>query len=319
MAALSVNQMAWKIAQKLIDNPEFYGVNVSKSTAGATVIDAGVNVQGGFQAGKILTELCMGGAGEAQIGFKNYGNITFPSITISMDHPAIAALGSQFAGWRIKDGDQIAIGSGPIRALALKPKDVFEEIGYKDQSEKAVLTLESNILPSDALIEKVTTASNVSAANLIVVVAPTASIAGLTQVAGRIVEVGIHKLRTLGLSPKAIRYALGYAPIPPLGKDFEIAMARTNDAILYGGNVYCTVDSDEEAALQIIVEQAPSMASKDYGKPFLQIFREAGRDFYKIDHGLFAPAVITINNAKTGNTFKAGQINPKVLAESLGF
>jgi methenyltetrahydromethanopterin cyclohydrolase len=319
MAALSVNQMAWKIAQKLIDNPEFYGVNVSKSTAGATVIDAGVNVQGGFQAGKIFTELCMGGAGEAQIGFKNYGNITFPSITISMDHPAIAALGSQFAGWRIKDGDQIAIGSGPVRALALKPKDVFEEIGYKDQSDKGVLTLESNILPSEALIEKVTTSSSVSAANLIVVVAPTASIAGLTQVAGRIVEVGIHKLRTLGLSPKAIRYALGYAPIPPLGKDFEIAMARTNDAILYGGNVYCTVDSDEEAALQKIVEQAPSMASKDYGKPFLQIFREAGRDFYKIDHGLFAPAVITINNAKTGNTFKAGQINPKVLAESLGF
>jgi len=62
--------------------------------------------------------------------------------------------------------------------LALKPKDVFEEIGYKDQSDKAVLTLESNSLPSDALIEKVTTASNVSAANLIVVVAPTASIAG---------------------------------------------------------------------------------------------------------------------------------------------
>jgi methenyltetrahydromethanopterin cyclohydrolase len=319
MAALSVNQMAWKIAQKFIDNPEFYGVIVSKSTAGATVIDAGVNAAGGFQAGKILTELCMGGAGKAQLGFKTYGNITFPSITVSMDHPAIAALGSQFAGWRIKDGESIAIGSGPVRALALKPKDVFEEIGYRDQSDKAVLILESNSLPSEALIEKVTTASNVSAANLIVVVAPTASIAGLTQVAGRIVEVGIHKLRTLGLSPKVIRYALGYAPIPPLGKDFEIAMARTNDAILYGGNVYLTVDSEDEAALQKIIEQAPSMASKDYGKPFLQIFQEAGRDFYKIDHGLFAPAVITINNAKTGNTFKAGQINPKVLAESLGF
>ena len=26
-----------------------------------------------------------------------------------------------------------------------------------------------------------------------------------------------------------------------------------------------------------------------------------------------------INNAKTGRTFKAGQINPKVLSESLGF
>ena len=319
MAVLSVNQTAWKVAQKLLDNPELYGIAVSKSTAGATIIDMGINAIGGFLAGKKLTELCMGGAGKAQIGFKTYGNLTFPSITVSTDYPAIAALGSQFAGWRIKDGDSIAIGSGPIRALALKPKDVYEEIGYKDQSDKAVLTLESNGLPSDALIEKVTTASNISAPNLIVAVAPTASIAGLTQVTGRIVEVGIHKLRTLGLSPKIIRYALGYAPIPPLGKDFEVAMARTNDAILYGGTVYCTVDYDDEAGLQKIVEQAPSMASKDYGKPFLQIFREADRDFYKIDHGLFAPAVLIINNAKTGNTFKAGQINTKVLAESLGF
>ena len=215
MGALSVNQMAWKIAQKLLDNPEFYGVAVSKSTAGATIIDAGVKAAGGFQAGKKLTELCLGGAGKAQLGFKTYGDIAFPSITVSSDFPAIAMLGSQFAGWRIKDGDQIAIGSGPIRALALKPKDVFEEIGYKDTSDKAVLTLESNVLPSDTLIEKVTVASSVKPENLIAVVAPTASIAGLTQVAGRVVEVGIHKLRTLGLSPKVIRYALGYAPIPP--------------------------------------------------------------------------------------------------------
>jgi methenyltetrahydromethanopterin cyclohydrolase len=319
MTALSVNQMAWKIAQKLIDNPESYGVTVSKSTTGATIIDAGVKATGGFQAGKKLTELCLGGVGKAQLGFKTYGDLTFPSITISSDFPAIATLGSQFAGWRIKDGDQIAIGSGPIRALALKPKDVFEEIAYKDQSDKAVLTLESNTMPSDALIEKVTTQSNIKAENLIVVVAPTASIAGLTQVAGRVVEVGIHKLRTLGLSPMVIRYALGYAPIPPLGTDFEVAMARTNDAILYGGTVYLTVDCDDEAKLQSIMQQAPSMASKDYGKPFLQIFREADKDFYKIDHGLFAPANLIINNAKTGKTFKAGQISPKVLAQSLGF
>jgi len=319
MATLSVNQMAWNIAQKLLDNPDFYGITISKSTAGATIVDAGIKAPGGFQAGKKLTELCLGGAGKVQLDFKTYGDITFPSVIVTSDHPAIAMLGSQFAGWRIKDGDSIAIGSGPVRALALKPKDVYEEIGYKDASDKAVLTLESNSLPSDALIEKVTAASNISAANLIVVVAPTASIAGLTQVTGRIVEVGIHKLRTLGLSPKVIRYAMGYAPIPPLGTDFEVAMARTNDAILYGGTVYCTVDYDDEAALQKIIEQAPSVASKDYGKPFLQIFREADRDFYKIDHGLFAPAVLMINNAKTGKTFKAGQVNPKVLAQSLGF
>jgi methenyltetrahydromethanopterin cyclohydrolase len=279
-----------------------------------------VNVPGGFQAGKKLTECCMGGAGKAQLGFKTYGDVTFPSITVTSDHPAIAMLGAQFAGWRIKEPDgNIAIGSGPVRALALKPKDVFEEIGYKDASDKAVITLESNVLPSDVLIEKVTAASNVKAENLILVVAPTASMAGLTQVAGRVVEVGIHKLKTLGLSPKVILFAMGFAPIPPVGIDFEVAMARTNDAILYGGTVYLTVDYDNEAALQTMVNQAPSMASKDYGKPFLQIFREADKDFYKIDHGLFAPAVLMINNAKTGRTFKSGQINPKVLTQSLGF
>ncbi len=317
--SLSVNQLAWKKAQEFVDNPEFYGVAISKSSAGATIIDAGVKAPGGFEAGKKLTELCLGGAGKVDLGMKSYGEITFPSVTIISDHPAIAMLGSQFAGWRIKDGDQIAIGSGPARALALKPKDMFEELGYKDQSDKAVITLESNVLPSDILIEKVCTASGVSAQNLIVVVAPTASVAGLTQVAGRVVETGIHKLRTLGLNPKFIRYAMGYAPIPPVGPDFEVAMARTNDAILYGGSVYLTVDYDDEAALQKMVNDAPSMNSKDYGKPFLQIFLDAGKDFYKIDHGLFAPALLMINNAKTGRTFKAGQINPKVLAQALGF
>jgi methenyltetrahydromethanopterin cyclohydrolase len=317
--ALSINQMAWSLAEKLQKKPEFYGVQISKSTAGATIIDAGVKAPGGFQAGKLFTELCLGGAGKAQLGFRDYGEITFPTITVSSDHPAIAMLGSQFAGWRIKEGDNIAIGSGPVRALALKPKDVFEEIGYKDVSDKAVMTLESNCIPSDMLIEKVTTASNVKPENLVVVVAPTASIAGLTQVAGRVVEVGIHKLRTLGLKPTSIKYACGFAPIPPMGQDFEVAMARTNDAILYGGTVYCTVESDDEASLQKIVEKAPSKMSKDYGKPFLQIFQEADRDFYKIDHNLFAPATIIVNNAKTGNVFKAGGINSKVLEESLGF
>ena len=44
--------MAWRIVQKLLDNPEFYGVNVSKSTAGATIVDAGVKAPGAFKQAK---------------------------------------------------------------------------------------------------------------------------------------------------------------------------------------------------------------------------------------------------------------------------
>jgi methenyltetrahydromethanopterin cyclohydrolase len=319
MKALSVNQLAYQTAQKLLDNSELYGVAVSKSTTGATIIDAGVKASGGFEAGKILTELCLGSAGRVDISFKSYGEIDFPSVTVTTDFPAIACLGSQFAGWRIKEDNNIAISSGPARAIALKPKETYEEISYTDTCNKAVIVLESNQLPTDMLIEKVTKACNITPENLIVAVAPTASIAGLTQVAGRVVEVGIHKLHTLGLDPKVIRYATGYAPIPPVGPDFEVAMARTNDVILYGGTVYLTVDYDDEAKLQEIVNNAPSINSKDYGKPFLQIFRDADRDFYKIDNSLFAPALLMINNAKTGRTFKAGKVNPQILAQALGF
>src|SRR4030067_2439936 len=177
---VSVNRLAWKLAENVLENQDFYGVHASKTRSGATIIDAGINAPGGFQAGRIITEICMGGCGNAEIGFKRYGDLELPSITVCTDHPAVAALGSQFAGWRIKEGDSIAIGSGPARALALKPKDVYEEIGYKDSSDKAVLTLESNKLPSDALIEKVTAACGVKAENLVVVVTPQASTAGLT-------------------------------------------------------------------------------------------------------------------------------------------
>jgi methenyltetrahydromethanopterin cyclohydrolase len=306
---------------KTHSNPELYQVTRHKILRGATIIDAGVkNPRWIFSRQNPNRTLHVECAAQAQIGFKSYGDITFPSITITSDQPAIAMLGSQFAGWRIKEDENIAIGSGPARAIALKPKDVYAELGYKDESDKAVLTTgKATSYQPTMLIEKVTKACNVKPENLILVVAPTASIAGLTQVTGRIVEVGIHKLRTVGLDPKVIRYACGYAPMPPVGTDFEVAMARTNDVILYGGTVYLTVDYDDEAKLQEIIQKAPSETSKDYGKPFLQIFREADKDFYKIDHGLFAPARIMINNAKTGRTFKAGKINPDVLVQSLGF
>jgi methenyltetrahydromethanopterin cyclohydrolase len=148
---------------------------------------------------------------------------------------------------------------------------------------------------------------------------PTASVAGATQVAGRIVETGIHKLTKLGLNPNTVLYAWGCAPIPPTHPKFVKAMARTNDAILYGGITYYVVDCENEEELTKIVEKAPSKASKDYGRPFLEIFKAAGYDFYKIDPNIFAPAVVMVNNLKTGNLLKAGEINLNALKESFGF
>ncbi len=317
--ALSVNRLAWKLLEKLCKNPYFYGVKVEKTSSGATIVDAGIKAKGGFQAGKIITEICMGGCGKAEITYRKYGELELPSIFVYTDHPVIATLGSQFAGWQIKEGDYFAIGSGPARALALRPKEIYEKIGYRDDFDKAVVVLETDKYPPAKLLERFTKECKVSPENLAVILSPTASMAGATQVSGRIVETGIHKLIKLGLDPKVILHAWGCAPIPPIHPKFEQAMARTNDAILYGGTAYYAVTYNDEEELKQIVNKAPSKASKAYGKPFIEIFKEANYDFYKIDPNLFAPAIIIINNMKTGDVFKAGEVNVEVLTKSLGF
>ena len=317
--ALSVNRLAWKLLDKLCKNPDFYGVKVEKTGSGATIVDAGIETKGGFQAGKIITEICMGGCGKAEIIPRRYGELELPSIFVYTDHPVIATLGSQFAGWQIKDGDYFAIGSGPARALALKPKEIYEKIGYRDDFDKAVVVLETDKHPPEKLLERFVKDCHVLSKNLAVILTPTASIAGATQVSGRIIETGIHKLSKLGLDPNVILYAWGCAPISPIHPKFVKAMARTNDAILYGGIAYYVIEYEDEEELKEIVEKAPSKASKDYGKPFIEIFKEVNYDFYKIDPNLFAPAIIIVNNIQTGKIFRAGEINAEILTKSLSF
>jgi len=317
--ALSVNRLAWKLLQKLCKNPDFYGVKVEKTSFGATLVDAGIKAKGGFEAGKIITEICMGGCGKAKITYRKYGELELPSMFVYTDHPVIATLGSQFAGWQIKEGDYFAIGSGPARALALKPREIYDKIEYRDHFDKAVVVLETDKHPPLKLVKRFAEECKVSPENLAITLAPTTSITGATQVSGRIVETGIHKLSKLGLDPKVILYAWGCAPIPPIHPKFTQAMARTNDAILYGGTTYYAVEHDDEEELKQIVDKAPSKASKAYGKPFIEIFEEANYDFYKIDPNLFAPAILAVNNIRTGSTFKAGEINVEALIESFGF
>jgi methenyltetrahydromethanopterin cyclohydrolase len=316
--SLSVNRLAWKLVEKLLASPEVYRVEVEKSESGSTVVDAGIDAKGGFLAGKLITEICMGGCATAEITHRKYGDLELPSILVYTDHPVIATLGSQYAGWQINEKNCFAIGSGPARALAQKPKEIYAEIGYKDDFDRAVVVLETDKRPPTDVTERFSRDCKVSPEQLVIILTPTKSLVGATQVSGRIVETGIHKLRKLGLDTNVIQFAWGCAPIPPIHPKFAIAMARTNDAILYGGTSYYAVECSDEEKLEEIVKKSPSMASKAYGKPFIEIFKEAKYDFYRIDPNLFAPAVLIVNNMKTGNTFMSGEISVRALATSFG-
>ena len=281
------------------------------------MIDAGIEAKGGLLAGRIITEICLGGYGKAEIFCKQYDDLELPSIFIYTDHPAIAALGSQFAGWQIKVGKYTAIASGPARALALKPRELYEKIEYGDKADVAVLVLETAKEPPEDVVTYISGECKVLPDHLSLIMVPTSTITGSTQISGRIVETGMHKLMKLGLNPKLITQACGYAPIAPVHPKFAEAMGRTNDAIMYTGVAYYITSYDDDEKLRELVDRAPSSASKSYGKPFIEIFKEAGHDFYKVDPSLFAPAVLIVNNSKTGNTFKAGKIDANVFKQSI--
>ena len=314
---LSVNRSAYLLVQDLIENAEAYGVKVQK-VSGATIIDAGVEAGGGYSAGEKVTEICLGGYGETSIQFERYGDFTLPTVFVYTDHPAVATLGSQFAGWRIKHEKYFAMASGPARALALKPKKIYEQIGYRDESETGVLVLETEKIPTEQVVKRIAEECEVKPENLYLIVVPTSSIVGSIQISGRVVETGIHRLSELGLDPKTIVYACGSAPIAPIHPKKVNAMGMTNDAILYAGVVHLTLECDDEKELEEIVESAPSSSSSMYGEPFLKIFKEAGYDFYKIDPKLFAPSTIIVNNLKSGKVLTAGGINEEILARSFG-
>lgn len=324
---ISLNITALELVQKLCNEAEKYNVTVEKAESGATLVDAGINAEGGFFAGEIVTEICLGGYGKANVTPIQYGDIILPSVFVLTDHPALSTLASQFAGWQIKGEGFSAIASGPARALALKPRRLYEKLNYKEEAENAVLVLETEKKPPEAIVREIAEKCRVLPKNLFLILFSTTSLTGATQVSGRIVETGLHKLERLGLDPLIVKHAWGYAPIVPIHPSSGEAMGRTNDAILYGGVTNYALNYEDEHELEDIVKQAPSSSSKmlqeakrlaEKNPRFLDIFKEAGFDFYKIDPNIFAPAVVAINNMKTGKTFRAGSLDIEVMKSSLG-
>ena len=166
------------------------------------------------------------------------------------------------------------------------------------------------------MIETISSACKVNPKNLTIILTPTRSLAGNTQVVARVLEVSLHKAHTIGFPLHQIVDGLAQAPLPPPAPDFITAMGRTNDAILFGGSVQLWVEATDDEA-ETFAKKLPSDTSKDYGKPFAEIFGHYG-DFFKIDPLLFSPAQVTVNNLTTGNSFTAGRINAELLNRSFG-
>ncbi|HDZ75740.1 MAG TPA: methenyltetrahydromethanopterin cyclohydrolase, partial [Aurantimonas coralicida] len=188
-------------------------------------------------------------------------------------------------------------------------------IAYADRSDVATLVLEASSPPPEKLVRQIAADCDVAADNLVIIFAPTQSLAGSVQIVGRVVEVALHKAHELKFDLSRIVEGMGTAPLSPPHPDFVTAMGRTNDAVIYGGRILLHVTGPADDA-KALAEQLPSSTSKDYGTPFAEIFRQYKGDFYQIDPMLFSPAEVAVVALETGETFRGGAVDPKLVDAS---
>jgi methenyltetrahydromethanopterin cyclohydrolase len=236
------------------------------------------------------------------------------------------------AGWNVKLKKEVekngelkkkvvfqSLGSGPARAKS-RVEQIFDELDYIDDSNCAVIVFETPKLPNEEVMDIVANKCGVHPNTTYALCAPTACLVGSIQVAARIVETGIHKLHEIKFPLNVISDGFGTATIAPIAKDDLGAMGRTNDSISAAGLTYYNINVEKEREDDIfkILKNAPANTSPSYGQPFIETFKAVDYNFYKIDPGLFAPAVYTVTNTITGKTITVGTVNRELLKQSYG-
>lgn len=316
---ISVNERALEIVRRMMADAEALGLAVTRLPNGATLVDAGVKVTGSLEAGRLFAEVCLGGLAKVKFCELSFGDIGLPGVTVSVSYPPVACMAAQYAGWALnletKEGKFFAMGSGPARALRCG-EPVFEQLAYRDQARVAVLTLEARKLPPEEAAAKIAERCYVDPDHLYLLIAPTASLVGSVQVSARIVETGLYKMLEAGFDIGTVLSGFGTCPLASIAKDDLRAMGRTNDAVLYGGRAWYTVETND-TQIEEVLERLPSSASRDYGTPFYDLLQRYDGDFYRIDPLLFSPAEVYINNVASGRTFHAGGVSEEMIRRTL--
>ncbi len=283
----------------------------AKLDCGCDVIDCGVHVDGGTEAGLLMAKICLAGLGKVRLEAGDTALWRGPWVRVTTDQPVAACMASQYAGWPLSYDDYFAMGSGPMRA-ARGREPVFDKIGCQEQPTSVVGVLESAKLPPDSVCRDIARQCQVEPDQVTLLVARTASLAGTVQIVARTLETALHKLLELGFDLNRVVAGTGAAPLPPVAGDDLVGIGRTNDAVLYGGLVTLWVRGDDQS-IREIGPRVPSSASPDYGRPFAEVFEHYDRDFYRIDPLLFSPSEIHFVNMQSGRWHRFGTSNPEVL------
>ena len=64
-----------EIAEEMMDWSEELKIKALELKNGGKIIDSGINVTGGYEAGLLFTEICMGGLGGCSVSVHEIGGI----------------------------------------------------------------------------------------------------------------------------------------------------------------------------------------------------------------------------------------------------
>ncbi|MFG1214089.1 methenyltetrahydromethanopterin cyclohydrolase [Xanthobacter flavus] len=313
---ISLAHQVAPLVEALVADATQLRLAVSTGPLGCRIVDAGISVPGSLEAGRRIAEICLGGLGKVALvpggRFSPFDTL----VSVTTTDPVTACLASQYAGWSLSHGDFFALGSGPGRAMAAV-EPLFAELGCRDHGDHVALVLETGVAPPAEVVQEVASRCGVAPTAVTFILTPTSSLAGTVQIVARVLEVALHKAHALHFPLEHIVDGIGSAPVAPPSPDFLTAMGRTNDAVLYGGDVQLFVRGSSEAA-QDLAKRLPSLASRDYGRPFGEIFAGYDCDFYKVDPLLFSPARVTVTAMEQGTSFTAGGFDANLIARSFG-
>ncbi len=305
----SLNRMATELVDEAIDFADELTIDVHALEGDSAVLDFGVDVPGATEAGLLLAEIQTGGLATVQTRMDTVAGAPTPHVEVATDHPALGLLCAGKAGWELSIGDFEGLASGPGRALVAE-EDVFTRVGYREDFDFAVLGVETDTLPDEEVAAVVAEETGVPESGVFLAAYSTASITGSVVAAARAGELATYRLTELGYDPVEILSVSGSAPVAPVAGDEDTAMARTTDALAYGGQVHLTVEEPFDR-----FEEVASTAADEYGEPFADIFEGVDWDLSAVPVECFAPAQVTID-VLGGDTHIVGETREDILAES---
>ena len=307
----ALNRMATELVDEAIEFADELTVDVHQLSGDSAVLDFGVETPGAVEAGLLLAEIQTAGLATVQTRVDEVAGAPLTHVELATDQPALSLLCSAKAGWELSAEDFEGLGSGPARALVAE-EEIYDRVGYAEEFDFAVLAVESETLPDRAVAEQVAQRAGVPESGVFLPSYASASITGSVVGASRAAELAAYRLTELGYDPLDILSATGSAPLAPVGEDESDAMANTNDAVAYGGQVHLVVEESFEH-----FDRIASSASEEYGEPFHDIFESVAYDYSELSRDLFAPAQVTVD-VVGGETHVAGETDEEILAESFG-